>query len=74
MRLFCKIGFHKWHRKSYSKEFCTHCNKQKLVIHAVMESDLKEMVENGELSLKAYTKAVEKGYLEPDDWDLEDDL
>ena len=74
MRLFCKLGLHKWSRVTYSREVCVYCEKEKLIVRAILESDLRAMVENGELSLKAYSKAVEKGYIEADDWDLEDDL
>jgi len=63
--LLCKIGFHRFEAvEGYDKEKCSRCDDEQIVIYAILESDLKAMVDRGDISEAEYSKAVQRGFLQ----------
>lgn len=54
-------------------EYCKNCLKQRIVIKAILQSDLMEMVEKGELSYKGYLEAIKRGHVIKSDFELKDE-
>lgn len=78
-RILCHFGRHKWIKdarfdEGSGREVCLYCKKQRMVVHAMMESDLFKLVERGELSFTGYSKAVTRGYLKQSDFEEKDDV
>ena len=72
-RLLCLIGIHDWKEEADSIFNCTRCKGKKVVIQAIMESDLADMAKRGDISFKGYVNALKKGYVDQESMDMKDD-
>lgn len=69
-KFLCFIGFHKW--KSLNSQptgngdfqVCEHCPTRRVVIFAMLESDLRKLRDEGKISEDAYQNSLRKGYVD----------
>ena len=79
-RLLCFIGIHDYTDNEKQNgglgtdQTCARCGQKRVVIRAIMESDLRKMLMKKEISFKGYSAAIKRGYLQKSDFELKDDF